>query len=360
MTPICLAITTFILGTGTPFQRAEALYASAQGMVADFELEVSGRGSAIGTIEIRRPALQRIKMTVDGVSAEFVQSPEARVAFLHNDKEYVWYPKSMVLSEPPPEAGFLMRWADPIFLFTAPLSKVSPEKMWTSGGTDTVGGLKTDIIALRDPKAPGSDLGLSLWIDGRGRILRIKTVAQTADGKITGLMSFKSVSTTAPPESSFKVVLPRGYVAAKPPRTLETSAPGEPVAMGKCVRWPGGQAADLTRAPGLGPVVALFTSADLEEPVVPLDEVQKIVDALKTLKIRFIQIWVGKQPQKTEPAWECFWDDKGEIEHRIGAASTPTFLAFDKGTIKGGWIGWGEGDTEKVVEALTGALKYRN
>ncbi|MBS1723970.1 MAG: hypothetical protein JSS66_13575 [Armatimonadetes bacterium] len=349
-----MAVSTVLITTNTPFQKAEALYKSAAGAKMEFTLDVTGRGSGSGVWEFRRPSFQRLLFTDKGGRNEYLQMGKARVAYLHGEKEYVWYPPSTPLSEPPPECGFLMRWADPIFLFNAPFSKIAPESQWKSSGTETIDGTKTDVLAL--PQGDDPEMGMKIWISPNGRLLRIRTGVQTPEGKVIGLINFKSVSFTTPSAERFEIHLPHGYVPAKPPKMAESPGPGERALLGKCVRWPSGTAADLAHAPGFGPLVVLFTSVDLEGPTVSTAQINDLRTRLKNRGVRFVQVWLGEKPPKTSPTWECFWDSEGSLEKNFGAAGTPSLYVFDKGVLKGGWYGWAEGDAPQAANVLLSAL----
>lgn len=345
MSLVASALSLFLAQSSSTFDRVDRMLSSTTGMMCEISVTVQNLGTATGTYEFLQPRFQRLRLKNASSNEEFVQSDEASVHLDHGDKEYTWYSAFEKFEETPPESGALLHFGSPHFLTLGKLANIAPRSKWSDKGKTVLNGKRAFILSLRSPE-PGKPDVLTFWTDSFGTLLKSRLLIESQGSTIWVDTVFTRISTKPPSKEKFSVQLPWGYVPTRAVKTTDTHVTTEQFKLGTAKLWPDGGSVALD-----GRTIVLLTSNDLDDQS-DAKPWKTLAERAKAKRIKFVQVWLGAEPQRRPSDWAVVWDRDGQLERKLGPPVTPYVMAFDGGTLVSGWQGWPNRQTDDMIHAL--------
>lgn len=344
------------------FARYEAYMAKAD----ELSLKITARsaeqpGEGVGSLEWRKPERQRYRMKWGESDFEWRQAPGESMIYEHGAKLYEGEWRVGGLAAPPDKIAAPGLSAYPQLLLTSRPGAFLASSPWSWQQREPVAGTLADRLYVQVQTERGP-VDQYLWFDSEGRLLRYR-FGMAATPNLYNEIELTEYKLSAPPNETFAVSLPWGYVPLTLPSAQQQLYNGQPFRFGKWTDARTDRAGDVAALAKSRFVAVLFTQAD--DPIAKDAEPtwRSLRKALTDKGAELIEVVLGEEKPDLagkESGRKVYWDRDGSIAKQTTVDATPyVMLIHPREFIIRAFIGYREEDAPLLESTILSGLTVK-
>jgi hypothetical protein len=313
---------------------------------ADVSLEAPDGKTELSFVYHRRNGADQFLQVTHAKGKDEWRQNKGRAIFRSEpDELYDEFGDLPPLTPPPGESSFFLSAVYPFNLTSGPGSFAQQKDLKVAGDKMT--------LTVTDPM--GGTAAYVMTVDGQGRPLTFSVERTGMDASLMK-MTYRQVEQGAPPEESFNVEPPLGWMPVAIKERTPISILSRPPNLSFVDGGTGKSETLQGMINGGGPegTVLIFTSAQC----LPSAELRRalpgMVATIKAARLGVTEVVLGDGKLPLIPGIPQRHDSGRVLEDGLRIPSTPFLLTFDrKLTVRGAYASFGAGERDPLIKAVT-------